>query len=218
MKINRNSTTQKKHRVKRIAPKSQRKPDDLTTKHHILFNKPYGVLSQFTRESNWKSLEDFGPFPKDVYAVGRLDAESEGLLFLTNDIELRHHLLDPKFGHPRTYLAQVERIPDESSLEKLRSGIRINNTLTRPADVRLLLEELDLPPRPVPIRFRKNVPTAWLELTLREGKNRQVRRMTGAIGHPTLRLIRTQIGFLSIDGLDPGQWRSLSADELLRLK
>ncbi len=201
-----------------MAPKSQRKPDDLDTKHYILFNKPYGVLSQFTPESSWKSLQEFGPFPKDVYAVGRLDAESEGLLFLTNDTKLRQRLLDPKFGHPRTYLAQVERIPDEESLEKLRSGIRISNALTKPAEVRLLAEEPDLPLRPVPIRFRKNVPTAWLELTLREGKNRQVRRMTGAVGHPTLRLIRIKIGFLSIDGLDPGQWRNLSADELLRLK
>lgn len=184
----------------------------------ILFNKPYGVLSQFTPASHWKSLSDFGPFPRGVYPAGRLDAESEGLLLLTNDAEIKHRLIHPRFGHPRTYLAQVERIPSEEALEKLRHGIRLGTFTTGPAEVRLLPDEPPLPPRPVPIRFRKSVPTAWIELTLREGKNRQVRRMTAAIGHPTLRLIRTRIAFLSIEGLAPGESRELSPDEVLGLR
>jgi 23S rRNA pseudouridine2457 synthase len=184
---------------------------------YIIFNKPYGVLSQFTHESGWQSLADFGPFPKNLYPVGRLDAESEGLLLLTDDMQLRHHLLDPTEGHPRTYLAQVERVPNESSILKLCEGVQIGGVQTMKGEVRLLSKEPALWPRPVPIRFRKNVPTAWLEITLREGKNRQVRRMTAAIGHPTLRLVRTHIAFLSIEGLAPGEWRELNPDEVKRL-
>ncbi|MDL1894581.1 pseudouridine synthase [Sphingobacteriales bacterium CHB3] len=186
--------------------------------HYILFNKPYGVLSQFTPEHGHPSLEDFGPFPPEVYPVGRLDRDSEGLLLLTNDNPLKHHLSDPKFGHPRTYLVQVERVPDEKALQKLRSGVVIEERKTKPAEVRLLDEEPDLPPRSVPIRFRKNVPTAWLEITLREGRNRQVRKMTAAVGHPTLRLVRTKIGELTIDGLDVGERRRLTVEEIALLR
>src|SRR5574337_238864 len=157
---------------------------------YILFYKPYGVVSQFTPEGAWKCLKDFGPFPPGVYSVGRLDADSEGLLLLTDDNETKHRLTDPAFGHPRTYLVQVEREPGEDALDQLRLGVGVGGARTRPAKVTLLREEPSLPPRSVPIRFRKNVPTSWLELTLTEGKNRQVRRMTAAVGHPALRLVR----------------------------
>ena len=180
-----------------------------TTLSYILFNKPYGVLSQFTEEGGRTSLSSFGPFPPDVYPVGRLDAESEGLLLLTNDNALKHRLTDPKFGHPRTYLVQVERIPDEKAIRKLATGVMIGGRKTQPADVRLLDNEPSLPPRPVPIRFRKNVPTAWLEITLREGRNHQVRRMTAAAGYPTLRLVRVAIGEFTLGTLPPGGSRTI---------
>lgn len=183
------------------------------TFHYVLFYKPYGVLSQFTPEHGHPSLRDFGPFPPDVYPVGRLDLASEGLLLLTNDARVKHRLTDPKFGHPRTYLVQVERIPDKESLRTLREGVIIEGRRTKPADVRLLDAEPSLPPRSVPIRFRKNVPTAWLEMTLREGRNRQVRKMTAAVGHPTLRLVRTAVGPLTIGTLQPGEIRLLTIEE-----
>lgn len=173
---------------------------------YILFYKPYGVLSQFTPDGKWDSLASFGPFPPDVYPVGRLDADSEGLLLLTNDNRLKHRLTHPRFEHPKTYLVQVERMPDESALERLRRGVMIEGKQTLPADVRLLEPEPDIPPRPIPIRFRKAVPTAWITITIREGRNRQVRKMTAAVGHPALRLIRTAIGDYSIKGLKPGEW------------
>ncbi len=179
----------------------------------ILFYKPYGVLSQFTREAGHPSLADFGPFPADVYPVGRLDADSEGLLLLTNDNRLKHRLTDPRFGHPRTYLVQVERAPADKALERLRTGVVIEGKETRSAQVSLLPAEPALPPRAVPIRFRKNVPTAWLELTLIEGRNRQVRKMTAAVGHPTLRLVRVRIGELGLGALQPGEHRFLSRQE-----
>ncbi|HLF19938.1 MAG TPA: pseudouridine synthase [Bacteroidota bacterium] len=179
-------------------------------RHYILFNKPYGVLSQFTSVANHPSLKDFGPFPRAVYPVGRLDAESEGLLLLTNDDVVKHQLTDPKFGHPRTYLVQVEGIPAAESLERLRLGVIIDKTKTRPTEVVLLDDEPTLPSRTVPIRSRRNIPTAWLEMTLREGRNRQVRKMTAAVGHPTLRLVRIRIGRLELKGLEPGTWRNLS--------
>lgn len=179
----------------------------------ILFNKPFGVLSQFTREGAHSTLKDFGPFPPDVYPAGRLDVDSEGLLLLTNDKRLQHRLTDPKFGHPRTYLIQVDRVPTQTALMRLARGLVIEGKKTRPADVRLLDQEPDLPPRPVPIRYRKNVPTAWLEMTLREGRNRQVRKMTASVGHPTLRIVRVAIGSLTLHGLAPGEWRNLTAKE-----
>jgi len=184
----------------------------------ILFYKPYGVVSRFTPEGAWLSLKTFGPFPKGVYPVGRLDADSEGLLLLTDDEFVARRLTDPTFGHPKTYTVQVDRIPTEASLQRLRSGVVIEGRITRPAEVRLLDHEPVLPPRPVPIRQRKTVPTAWLEIVLREGRNRQVRKMTAAVGHPTLRLIRTQVVEFTLDGLEPGRHRVLSRDEFSRLR
>jgi 23S rRNA pseudouridine2457 synthase len=184
----------------------------------FLFYKPYGVVSRFTPEGAWLSLKTFGPFKPGAYPVGRLDADSEGLLFLTDDTFLTHRLTDPAFDHPKTYVAQVERIPGEEALARLRDGLLIEGQLTKPAEARLLEEEPVFPPRPVPIRFRKNVPTAWIELVLREGRNRQVRKMTAAVGHPTLRLIRTRVGEFTLDGLEPGQYRELSPEEFLRLR
>jgi 23S rRNA pseudouridine2457 synthase len=180
----------------------------------ILFYKPYGVLSQFTREGEWKTLADFGPFPDTVYPAGRLDADSEGLLVLTDDNRIKRRITEPGSSHPRTYVAQVERVPEPAALERLRHGVIIEGKKTRDAGVTLLAGEPDIPPRQVPIRFRKTVPTAWLELTLTEGRNRQVRKMTAAVGHPALRLIRTRIGDLTLEGLSPGMWRSLTADEI----
>jgi 23S rRNA pseudouridine2457 synthase len=181
---------------------------------YILFHKPYDVLSQFTGES---TLKDFIPIP-NIYAVGRLDRDSEGLLLLTDDGALQHRLTDPKFEHPRTYWVQVEGIPEAAALRRLEAGVTIQNYRTRPAEVRLLEQEPALPARNPPIRFRKNIPTTWMEITLTEGRNRQVRRMTAAVGHPTLRLVRVRIGSLSLDGLQPGEWRHLTAAELQRLR
>lgn len=188
-----------------------------STKVYIVFYKPYGVLSQFTDSSGRKTLGSFGPFPKDVYPVGRLDTDSEGLLLLTNDGVTKHRLLEPRFGHERTYLAQVERIPDEAALKVLESGVIIEGHRTKVAKVSRLENPPDLPPRPVPIRFRKNVPTSWIEIKLTEGRNRQVRKMTAAVGHPTLRLIRTEFGPLRLQGLQPGESRTLSASEVKSL-
>jgi 23S rRNA pseudouridine2457 synthase len=186
-------------------------------KSYILFYKPYGVLSQFTREKNHKALCDFGPFPKDVYAVGRLDADSEGLLFLTNDTAVNHRLTDPKFEHERTYIVQIEGIPDDDDLARLNSGVVIEAKRTKPAIVRLFDHEPEFPARAVPIRFRKNVPTVWLEMTLCEGRNRQIRKMTAAVGHPTLRLVRTSIAFLTLKELHPGEYRELTSEEIEKL-
>ena len=180
----------------------------------ILFYKPYGVLSQFTDntgEPRRSTLKDYIPVP-EVYPVGRLDWDSEGLLLLTNQGQLQHRLADPRFQHPRTYWVQVERIPDAAALSQLRQGITIQDYRTRPTKVQLLSAE-PLPPREPPIRFRKNVPTAWLEMTLTEGRNRQVRRMTAKVGFPTLRLVRVAIAGLNLDNLQPGQWRDLTPDE-----
>lgn len=183
----------------------------------LLFHKPYGVLSQFSsglHPGRYRTLASFGPFPGDVYPVGRLDADSEGLLLLTNSAPLKHHLLTPRFHHPRTYLVQVERIPDEGALRRLANGsLTLDGRKVLPASVRLLAGSPGLPARPVPVRLRKTVPTAWLELTLTEGRNRQVRRMTAAVGHPTLRLVRTRIASLTLEGLEPGMWRALTAEE-----
>lgn len=183
---------------------------------YILFYKPYGVLSQFTdntSETQRRTLKEYIPVPS-VYPVGRLDWDSEGLLLLTNHGQLQHRLCDPRFQHPRTYWVQVERIPDAAALTELRQGVIIENYRTRPAKVELLNVEPPLPPRDPPIRFRKNVPTAWLEMTLTEGKNRQVRRMTAKVGFPTLRLVRVAIAGLSLENLQPGEWRDLTPEEL----
>jgi 23S rRNA pseudouridine2457 synthase len=185
-------------------------PNHLT---YILFNKPYGVLCQFTDTEGRQTLGHFGPFPENVYPVGRLDADSEGLVLLSNDGELKHVLLEPRYGHSRTYLVQVERVPTEDALRRLRSGVVIEKKITLPAEVILLPGDPGLPERTVPIRFRKNVPTAWLEITLREGRNRQVRKMTASVDHPTLRIVRTKLGPLTLQGLPPGSWRELSPQE-----
>ncbi|GBF79919.1 pseudouridine synthase [Aphanothece sacrum] len=192
--------------------------------HYILFNKPYGVLCQFTDKDNPNSprptLKDYIPIP-NIYSVGRLDLDSEGLLLLTNNGPLKHRLSHREFAHPRTYWVQVERIPDEFTLEQLRQGVQIQDYRTRPAQVQLLATPPNLPPRNPPIRHRKTVPTAWLEISLTEGRNRQVRRMTATIGYPTLRLIRVSIGFkagktlekLSLGDLKPGEWRQITPIE-----
>jgi 23S rRNA pseudouridine2457 synthase len=181
---------------------------------YILFHKPYGVLSQFSGER--ETLRKFIPL-KNVYPVGRLDNDSEGLLLLTDDGALQHRLSDPRFQHPRTYWVQVEQVPCEEALRRLRQGVTIRDYRTRPARVRLLDVEPELPARNPPIRFRKTVPTAWIEITLSEGRNRQVRRMTAAVGHPTLRLVRIAIGNLRLDALAPGKWRELTSPEIALL-
>jgi 23S rRNA pseudouridine2457 synthase len=152
-----------------------------------------------------------------VYAAGRLDRDSEGLMILTSDGALAHRIMDPTHKLPKVYLVQVERVPEEPALTRLRRGVQLGQTRTKPAGVRLLSDEPSLPARTVPIRFRKNVPTAWLEMTLHEGMNRQVRRMTAAVGHPTLRLVRVAIGAIRLDGLQPGEWRELHAPEFVQL-
>jgi 23S rRNA pseudouridine2457 synthase len=182
----------------------------------IRFWKPYGVLTKFTDSEGRPTLADHIQVP-NIYAAGRLDMDSEGLLLLTDSSRLSERLTDPKFEHPRTYLVQVERIPDEKALKQLREGIMLKDGLTRPAVVEKLDSAPDLPERSVPIRFRINVPACWLRLVITEGRNRQVRRMTAAVGHPTLRLVRWAIGPITLEGLQPGQWMALEANEADRL-
>ncbi len=182
----------------------------------IAFNKPYGVLPCFTDPEGRPTLADYVAIP-GVYAAGRLDLDSEGLILLTSDGTLAHRITDPQHKLPKVYLAQIEHLPDERVLEQLREGVRLNGKKTRPADVRLLPDDPQLPDRPRPIRFRKNVPTAWLEITLREGLNRQVRRMTAAVGHPTLRLMRIAIGPIVLGDLQPGQWREVTSREIAQV-
>lgn len=178
----------------------------------IAFNKPYGILPCFTDREGRPTLAEFVPV-QGVYAAGRLDRDSEGLMILTSDGMLSHRVTDPRHKLPKTYLVQGERVPDNEALDRLRKGVVHGGRRTRPAEVRLLTEVPRLPERAVPIRSRKNVPTAWLEITLIEGMNRQVRRMTAAVGHPTLRLVRVAIGPIRLGDLAPGQWRELTASE-----
>lgn len=175
----------------------------------IALNKPYGVLCQFTDAQGRRTLAEFVHAP-DVYAAGRLDRDSEGLLLLTDDGRLAHRLTDPQHKQPKIYLAQVEGVIDTRALDALRRGVVLNDGPTRPA----LAEAVDAPkwlwPRDPPVRFRQHIPTSWLSLTLSEGRNRQVRRMTAAVGFPTLRLVRARIGDYSLDGLAPGETRVLA--------
>lgn len=177
--------------------------------------KPYGVLTQFTDAEGRPTLADYVRVP-GVYAAGRLDMDSEGLLLLTDDNRLKTRLMEPKFGHPRTYWAQVEGIPDEAALERLRKGVQLKDGWTRPA----LAERIDppkLPAREPPIRVRKQIPDCWVQLTLTEGRNRQVRRMTAAVGYPTLRLVRWAIGMITLEGLKPGEWQVVEKADVERL-
>jgi 23S rRNA pseudouridine2457 synthase len=178
----------------------------------IALFKPYGVLCQFRDASGRPTLAPLVPIA-GIYPAGRLDFDSEGLLLLTEDGSLAHCLTDPRFLHPKTYLVQVERAPLPEALQALRDGVVLRDGRTRAARVELLEAEPALPERPVPVRFRKNVPTAWLRLVITEGRNRQVRRMTAAVGHPTLRLVRVAVGPVALGHLSPGQWRELSALE-----
>lgn len=173
----------------------------------VLFNKPFGVLSQFTPEAGHRCLAEFIPVP-GVYAAGRLDADSEGLLVLTDDGRRQQRIADPRHKLPKTYWAQVEGEPDEAALARLRQGVDLGDFVTRPCQALRMAEPAGLWPRDPPIRFRHAIPTAWVEIVLREGKNRQVRRMTAKVGFPTLRLVRVAIGPWRLDGLRPGEWRA----------
>ncbi len=186
----------------------------------VAFNKPHGVLCQFTpgatAVTGRPTLAEFIPLP-GVYPAGRLDHDSEGLLILTDEGAVNHAITDPRAAHPRTYLVQVEREPDAAALKKLAAGIPLDGKPTRPARVGRAAEPAWLWPRDPPVRFRKAIPTAWLEFTLTEGRNRQVRRMTAAVGHPTLRLIRIRIGNCELGDLPPGAWRQLERAERAQL-
>jgi 23S rRNA pseudouridine2457 synthase len=179
----------------------------------IALHKPYGVLSQFTPDgSPNRTLAEFG-LPSGVYPLGRLDADSEGLLLLSDEPGLNHRLLDPEAGHRRTYWVQVERVPEAGALRALETGLLIQGHRTLPARAWRLDPPPDMPARQPPIRFRKSVPDCWIAIELGEGKNRQVRRMTAAVGHPTLRLVRVRIGTFDLGALPAGRWRELTSDE-----
>ena len=183
----------------------------------LRFWKPHGVMTAFTDKDGRETLADHIDVP-DVYAAGRLDRDSEGLLLLTRSKQLRTQLMRPDIGHPRTYLVQVEGIPDLEALRRLDQGVDLKDGRTRPATAEMLDVAPDLPERVPPIRVRKSVPDCWIRLTLSEGKNRQVRRMTAAVGHPTLRLVRERIGPIGLDGLAPGRWEALDDEERAALR
>ncbi len=203
---------QKHKRARKFEPSDERL--------YLAFFKPFNVVTQFTPPENdqQESLANFD-FPKDVYPVGRLDSDSEGLLILSDDTRLNNALLDPENEHERTYWVQVDHEATEAALDELRRGVLVQGRKTKPCRAHRISGEPDLPPRTVPIRIRKNIPTSWISLTLTEGKNRQVRRMTAAVGHPTLRLVRWSIGSLTLGDLKlaPGEWTELELDEVRKL-
>lgn len=180
---------------------------------NLVFHKPYGVLSKFTDAEGRPTLADYVDV-RHVYPAGRLDMHSEGLLLLTSDGELAQKLTSPRYKVPKTYWVQIERVPSEAALTQLRHGVLVKGTRTRPARVELLSKEPSVYPRPVPIRFRKSVRTVWLRMEIQEGMNRQIRRMTAQVGHPTLRVIRVAIGLIQLGSLPPGHWRLLDEREL----
>jgi 23S rRNA pseudouridine2457 synthase len=179
----------------------------------IALNKPFGVACKFSPEPGRRTLADYVPV-RNVYPAGRLDTDSEGLLLLTDDGALQARIANPRYKLPKIYWAQVERVPTDEALAALRHGVDLGDLVTKPADARLIEEPPGLWPRDPPIRYRASIPTAWLELTLREGKNRQVRRMTAKVGFPTLRLIRAAIGRMHVDDMRPGEWHEVDAKDL----
>ena len=185
--------------------------------NYFILHKPYGVLTQFTDKEKRKTLSSLYNFPKDVYPVGRLDMDSEGLLLLTNDKSLTDYLLNPKNKHEREYFVQVEKTPTEQELQKLCDGINLKDGKTLPARIKII-DDPNFPPRIPPIRERKNIPTSWLSIILIEGRNRQVRRMTAAIGYPTLRLIRVRIGNILLGNLEVGGVKMMNNKEVSGLR
>jgi 23S rRNA pseudouridine2457 synthase len=200
-----------------MLPQRQHRANINTSHRHLIFHKPYGVLSKFTDSEGRPTLAEYIAEPR-VYPAGRLDMDSEGLLLLTSDGTLAHRLTSPVHHISKSYLVQVERLPDESALEQLRQGVVVKDKKTRQATVHLLDHEPVVYPRPVPIRFRKSVATAWLRMEIQEGMNRQIRHMTAQVGHPTLRIIRVAIGSIQMGSLSPGQWRWVHDEELRALR